>query len=321
LQALYSDPHPDLIEALRHGLDAFLVELGPDPATWGRVRAPVETLGVALAALNGLAPAGHSGGAEGVETKAEEFAAALVDSLPPAGGRDAALAYHAVLRGVVAAAPGPALPPVLHALLARSPLTALAALDRHTPAALDPLAAELLPGWQPVQHPGGDAGPWLDGVAGLLAEPRLARWVRQRWLALPETRRACRNTGLLLEALRRRGGHRDFVLEFYEAYVYFRAETRAGARAWPVLETAEKLLRVPGDDRAALHLNRRGNEYFLKFRPLVEILIEEGGLPADYDQLSLEFVLALRRLLPYVTEGTQQRVAFGQVEFEAPEAS
>jgi len=328
LAALYAHPCALLRQALRHCLDAFLVELGPDPAAWGVVRGPVETLGLALAANNLLAGAGRATSDMNRETPPPDdpgdFTAALVAALPPARDRDAALAYHAVLR---AARPSPS-GPIGHALLERSPITALCALDLHTPAALEPLAVELLPGWPADGPREGDvwAGPdeWLDAVAALLGDARLARWLRHRWLALPENRPACRNLGLLLEALRRRGAHRDLILQFYEAYDLLRGETRRDrwgnpVRVWPVLETTEQLLRASGDDEtalaAALHLNRRGNEYLLKFRALIETVIAEGGLPTDYAHLSRELLLALRALLPYVTAGAQQRLTFGEIRF------
>ncbi len=333
LPALYDDPHPDLREALRHCLDAFLIELGPDPADWGVIGMPSETLGVALAALNCLAPALPRFPAQGEDEgkgrdPVAEFTAALVATLPPARERDAALSYHAVLRGLVRSSDFSRLPPerarLLHALIERSPLTALWALDAHTPASLDPLAAKLLPGWQSGDRPGGgvwrDPDDWLDVISSLLADERLARWARHRWLAMDETRPACRNVGLLLQALRDRGEQRDFVLTFYEAYDYFRAQDQlvgrgSTIRAWPVLDEIERLLRVSGDDEAAIRANRQGNEYFLKFRPLVETVIAENGIPTDYALLSREFVLALRPLLPYVTEGARQRIEFGQIEF------
>jgi hypothetical protein len=220
-------------------------------------------------------------------------------------------------------------------LIERSPLTALCALDVHTPSALEPLAAELLPGWKTDDRPAdvwSNSEDWLETVTALLDDERIARWARHRWLALPESRLACRNTGLLLEALRRRrngeGDHRDLILAFYEGYDYFHGETRTTAwgdavRVWPLLTRMEKLLTVDGDGElmaeVALRVNRRGNEYFLKFRPLLEQVTTEGGMPADYPQLTLDLVLALRALVPYTTEAARQRMSFEEVEFEEGE--
>jgi hypothetical protein len=385
LHDLYADPAPDLREALRHCLDAFLVELGPDPGAWGAVNVPVETLGVALAALNCLSGGAEEHGSGGAEEQGSEgageqkgrdpvseFTTALIASLPPARERDAALAYHAVLRGLpgVLSAPGPdsrsqsahshpqpaqdPRPPsqpaqshrpqhqiarrprprgrLFHALVERSPLTALWALDAHTPSALEPLAAELLPGWKTDHRPAdvwSNSEDWLETVTALLDDEQIARWARHRWLALPETGRACRNTGLLLEALRRRGDHRDLLLTFYEAYDYFRAQMCAvegdgTVRAWPIVPRMEKLLTVAGDGdlmaEAALRVNRRGNEYFLKFRPLLKIVVEGEGSHLDYAQLSREFIWALQALVPYTTEAARQKMSFEEIEFEEDDA-
>jgi hypothetical protein len=354
LQALYTAPHPDLREALRHCLDAFLVELTPNPSVWGPVDAPAAALGVALAGMNWLSTADGRRriyATEDPEDEAtsrdpvDEFTAALIATLPPARERDAALAYHAVLRGLpaalsasnpAAAQRSPARDRLVHALIERSPLTTLWALDVHTPAALDPLAAELLPGWDSGNRPVDvwrSAEAWLETVSALLRDPRLARWARHRWLALPETRPACRNTGLLLEALRRQDHgtptHRDLLLAFYEYYDHARGETQTNAwgepmRVWPLLTRMENLLTVAGDDdllsEAALHVNRRGNEYFLKFRPLLELVVEEGGLPEAYPHLTLDFVLRLRALVPYTTTEARQRIAFEELAFEADAA-
>jgi hypothetical protein len=354
LDMLYTAPHPDLYDALRHCLDAFLVELGPDPGAWDTVDVPVEALGMALAALNCLS--GEAGEQE-VRDPVSEFTAALIATLPPARERDAALAYHAVLRGLPEAlaasnpssqlAQSPRSPSqpaaqrpqgrLFHALIERSPLTALSALDMHTPAALEPLAAELLPGWDPGDQPADvwfSPEDWLKTMAALLDDERIARWACHRWLALPETRPACRNTGLLLEALRRRdddAAHRDLTLAFYECYDYFRGEMRTNAwgervRAWSIVTRMEKLLTVSGDDEltaeAALRVNRRGNEYFLMFRPLLKIVAEGGGSHLDYAQLSREFIWALQGLVPYTTEtiAARQRISFEEIEFEEREA-
>jgi len=354
LQALYTAPHPDLCEVLRHCLDAFLVELTPDSSVWGTVKAPSAALGVALAGMNWLsANGGRQRGRVTVDQEEEEtsrdpvgeFTAALLATLPPARERDSALAYHAVLRGLpallsvsnpTAAQRSPARDRLFHALIERSPLTALWAVDLYTPAALDPLAVELLPGWDPENRPAdvwGGAEAWLETVTGLLRDPRLARWARHRWLALPETRPACRNTGLLLEALRRQDDvtstNWDLLLAFYECYDHFRGETRKNAwgepvRVWPLLTRMEKLLTVGGDDEllsaAALRVNRRGNEYFLKFRSLLELVVEEGGLPEAYPHLTLDFVLTLRRLVRYTTTEARQQIKFEEIAFEADAA-
>jgi len=50
-----------------------------------------------------------------------------------------------------------------------------------------------------------------------------------------------------------------------------------------------------------IYLNRLGNEYFLKFLALINIIIAENGLPRSYAGLSVTFLFALRNLMPYLT--------------------
>ncbi|HEY0406347.1 MAG TPA: hypothetical protein VGC89_11510 [Pyrinomonadaceae bacterium] len=329
LREVYAAPHPDLKKVFGHCLNSLLVEIDDEMAGRSQMNVPAPVFGLALAVNNCLAPLSPAlfGAEESEAVLFDKFTQALVATLPVARGLNAALAYHAVLRGTTDAIARISAPRAtfMRALVERSPLTALWSLDTHTPAALEALASELLPGWQ-VKGRATDYGwpsddEWLKRVAALLANERIARWSRRRWLAMPETRAACRNVGLLLEALRRRGGHRAFILDFYEAYDYFRARTRPDEwrgqeRFWPVLDEIEKLLRVAGDSDAALQINRRGNEYFLKFRALIETVIAENGVPTDYAHLSREFIQSLRPLLAFVTEGARQRLSFGAVAFE-----
>lgn len=325
LREISSAPHPDLSAAFGQCLNALLIETGSD-MDW--MNAPALVFGLALAVNNCIAPVRWEHSVEKDEEAAlyDEFTEALVAALPPARTIQAALAYHAVLRGTpnAVARVGAKRAALIHALIERSPLTALWSMDVHTPSALEAMAAELLPGWtvkqNSVAYGWRSDNAWLKTVAMLLKDERIARWVRRRWLSMPETHHACRNTGLLLEAFRRRGGSRAFILDFYEAYDYFRAATRADRRQgrkrfWPILEEIEKLLRASGDEDAAMKINRRGNEYFLKFRPLVETVIAENGIPTDYAHLSREFIQSLRPLLAFTTEGTGQRLSFGAVTF------
>ena len=143
---------------------------------------------------------------------------------------------------------------------------------------------------------------------------------------MPDTHLACRNLGLLLEALRRRGDQRAIILEFYEAFDYFRAEQVADPlygtiRRWPLLDPIERLLRAGGDSEAAIQLNRRGNEYFLLFRPLLDIIIAERGLPRDYYHLTPDLIQALRPLLAFTTEALVARPQLRNVEFVSEDKS
>jgi hypothetical protein len=330
IRSLYRNPHPDLQKAFCHCLDNLLINMEHDPQKFGELRAGAATLGITLAVHNCLAPGMDLQlGVERTPTDpVEDFTYRLMATLPCAGDLNTALAYHAVIQVAVPGLQKMKKPraALFQALIGLSPLTELWAMDVYTPPALYCIAAECLPGYRYTEEAGGGVRPdiedWERVAAELLSSALIARWLRHRWLTMPETRISCRNVGLFLEMLRRQGTHREFVLSFYEAYAYFCSESkpdeRGGQRtAWPVLDTIEKLLRTPGDNEAAIAVNRRGNDYFMKFRPLIELIIEEKGIPDDYLHLSREFVGSLRPLMDYTTEGGQPRISFGEVRFQA----
>lgn len=329
LQSLCTEPHPDLKEALRHCLDTFLVELSSDPAQWGELQIPASAFGFALAFHNSLSQtaAAQINREEKKINPVKEFTSALFATLSPAYEKDTALVYHALLQGISAILSRLKIAQSewLHELVEFSPLTMLQTLDVHTPIGLYALASELLPGWKGIELPQRKAwhslAEWVNVVVMLLDDPKIARWLRHCWIAMPETRQSSRNIGLVIEALRRKGNHQGFIWEFYEAYDYLSAkmqpdEWSGQKRVWPLLQTIEKLLRISGDDEMTLKINRQGNEFFLKFRPLVEMIIAANGIPSEYKLLSRGFVQTLRPLLNYVTERGHQRITFREVAFE-----
>lgn len=318
LREVYANPHPLLEQALHHCVDVLLVDISLDPKTWPAIKAPSWMLGVALALHNSLVKSASSEAEAG-------FTSALIETLPPARTTSEVLANHALLYTAVEERSGKSrrLTPNLHALIERSPLSTLWFLHEHTPGSLLGLARELLRGFRSenVKDVWVNEEEWLSTIRPLLSHQDIARVVRQRWLVLPETREACRNIGLVLEALRRGGTNREFCLEFYEAYDYFRSELRddpwgGSVRVWPLMQNIEKLLRVAGDSEAAIQINRWGNEYFLKFRPLKEILEAEYGVPKDYNLLTLTFAQSLQQLLPYITEQGSS-LSFGEIDFNS----
>ena len=174
-----------------------------------------------------------------------------------------------------------------------------------------------------IENPGpwANLNDWLPTLALLLEQPVIVHHLHRRWLSMPETLLACRNLGLLLEALRRRGDQRVLILEFYEAFNYFRATQVVDPwyskprRRWPLLDHIERLLRATGDSEAAIQLNRRGNEYLFLFHPLLKIIIAEHGLPRDYYHLTPDLILALRPLLSLTTEAQVSGPQAQDVEF------
>ncbi len=332
MRAILDQPNPDLVAALRNCINEQLLELGCDPATWEDLQIAPAVWTAALAVHNLLTPELAPQPSEDDDSPQDDplvaHCSALVATLAPARSLADSVARHALLRQPIQGMAD--LPSnrrrLLDDLLVRSPLSALAALDLHTPPALTSLAAELLPGWRSRvidPTPWRDLDDWLDEVERILALPCLARYFQHHWLALPETRRACRNLGLLFESLRRRD-RRDIPLGFYESYDYLRAEIRDDPqhgpyRHWPLLSTAEELLKTEGDGEVAISLNRWGNEYLLKLLPLVDMVIEEGGMPAAYRFLTPDLVNAVRPLLPIATDRTGPRLDLCELAAPGPE--
>jgi len=325
LRQFFLDPAPSLVDALRHVLAGLLGEIEACSDQRSIMQVPVSVFLLILAAYNcQVVNLGVRSAKEIVS-----WNDALLDMIPPAREMDVILAYHAVLNHATAGCGVRAdwQKKLKAGLLERSPLTALVCLDEYIPIIFGELAAEMLPARQRLDQSGSSpwAGPeeWLGIVVMLLQDKSLARWLRQSWLEMPETRASCRNLGLFFEALRRRGGLENILLEFYEAYDYLgRRDATGGMEArhsWPVLALTASLLAADSQTvgpEAARLLNRYGHEYLLKFRPLIEIIIARRGIPAEYRALSRELVHDyLRPLLDYVAEGAGQRLAFGRLQF------
>ncbi len=322
MEKLVTRPDPRLTAALNRIVAAGAAELWTEMDRGGQPALSADIFGFALAVCNGLALAGLPEDAPDARTAA--FTDALLARLDPPANAASTLARHAIL--------APALPgldsladDLRDVFFDLSPLTALWTLDRHAPSAVHDLGRELLAG-RPVfptpRHPKWpDPDAWIEAVSAILAHPAAARSLRHRWLEMDETRTSCRNLGLALEALRRRGGHREILFAFYEAYDRFAAVPAPdGGRSWPVFAVMEKLLKTPGDSEAAIRANRWGNQYFLKFRPLVQLIIEEDGPPADFRHLTRELIMDhIRPLADYITETATVIQSFRREEEERVE--
>lgn len=324
LHTLYRNPCSDLRQAYHHCLDNFLVQLGPDGATWGELSVSPNVWGMALVIYNCLTPSLVQG--DDAIDPVSQFCMALVNTIPPARSRADILGYHALLQSTAEFLPNlpPNRTPIMQALVNRSPLSAAYHLHIFTPPVLLPLAAELLRGWERCVSsiaPWHNPDDWLNTLMSIFDYPAIEVYLRRRWLTLPETRPVCRNLGLLLEMLRRRGHAREFILRFYEAYDHFCAERMddpwyGKVRRWKLLLRIERLLHAEGNTQAAIRLNRWGNEYFLKFYALIQMIIAEDGMPTDYNHLTRDLVLALRPLLQWTSMGgTIQRLHLGTIEF------
>ena len=321
LSQLYAQPNPQMLTVLRECLGRFLQEISPKSPEFGDFKVPASVLGLAVSAHNTLPDAKLplsmlSAGPRRTDP-VETCTKALIASVPAAKSMPEILLYHCLLRDVTPKPeswPQPIEKPV-DDLIGKSPLTTLMALDGYRIPELEPLASELLKAKSSVK-PGARKrkrrSSWELAVEKVIGHPQLAGWLRRQWLDLPETRRSCRNLGLILETLRRKSNYRGFLLEFYEAYERI---TCSGKENGPVFVVIEEHLGVQGSSDATLQLNRWGNEYLIKFLPLIETIIAEEGLPKDYRHLTPRLANAIRRLLPYATWNIDRKIQFTPVAF------
>src|SRR5450631_67136 len=188
LHALYTNPHRDLIAALQHCLDQFLIELGPDAACWGTLKLPTTVLGVALAIHNCFCPLPDL---SEVKDPVLPFTPALIATLPPARTLEEMLVYHALLRHTVASLPvlSEERVALIQALFNRSPFSAVCYLHLHTFPPLTALAKDIWPWWKsrPVRPtPWANLDDWLQSLALLLKQPVIATYLRRCWLSMPD---------------------------------------------------------------------------------------------------------------------------------------
>jgi hypothetical protein len=326
LKQLCEKPDPQCVEMLRYCLDALTGEISIDEREFAECKVPSAVLCLAVAANNCLQCAAPRPAAPQTpgDDPLEAYTNALLDTIPMAASLDEILVYHCLLRDVAPGSPSltAAMPPLMNALIGKSPLTTLTALETHKNPELQPLADELLAGRQgndkKAKKEQDRKSGWEQALELILGNKRLARGLRRQWLDFPETRRSCRNLGLILEALRRKGNYRECILEFYEAYNRLQQD-KSGNGMFPLFETIEEHLRTQGDGDAALRLNRWGNQYFLKFYALVEIIIAEKGVPKDFGHLTVDMAKMIGKVLPYTTYSVRRKIEFNPVSFEKQE--
>jgi len=188
-------------------------------------------------------------------------------------------------------------------LLSFSPFTSLKQLDLTLPRPLARVAAEYLSHWPNRDSEKGE-GEWWDLVDEILCHPGLAAALRYAWLELPENRLSCLGLGVFLEEIRRRGQNDHLILSFFEAYEFTQkiSQTESKAESVSLLDLIASQLSASGDSLSGRRLNQVGNEYFLKFRALLEIVADRGGVPGGYRHLSHDF--CFKRLLPLVPLAT-----------------
>lgn len=192
-------------------------------------------------------------------------------------------------------------------LIKKSPFTLLKSLDLILPQPLGRLASDYLPDW-PLTESECDSAQWWLAVESILAQPELACHLHSCWLELPENRLSSLGLGLLFEGLRDRGEYDQLILKFFEAYEFIQVvvktvpERGVEPEGFSLLSLIESLLSASAADFASRRQNQLGNEYFMKFRALLEIVAERGGIPGEFRHLSHDF--CFKRLMPLVSLAT-----------------
>lgn len=226
----------------------------------------------------------------------------------------------------------------LVALLRTNPFSELKNLDLQLPAPLKYLASSYLTHQEEKNQEyidRSEAGATCDNnhqIWWLLTEkfiltPPLMRVLRDQWLSIPENSLSCMGLGIFLEELRRRS-KKDFrtpILEFFEAYDFMQrhqAEAVTQNDHDPSYKQIYQRLTIIQHHLESKNrqLNQKGNEYFLKFRALLEIIAEEQAIPSDFRHLSREF--CLHRLAPLTALATvigggreTHTSTFGEIKF------
>lgn len=191
------------------------------------------------------------------------------------------------------------------ALFNLSPFTSLKHLDLALPRPLAQIATEYLAHWPGAENVNeNDDGEWWNRVDEILHDQDLLAVLRNAWLTLPENRSSCLGLGLFLEEIRRRGQNDYLILSFFEAYEFTQKimQTESQEKSFSLLDLVAGQLAAPGDSLSGRRLNQVGNEYFLKFRALLEIVADRGGVPVEFRHLSHDF--CFKRLLPLVPLAT-----------------
>ena len=218
----------------------------------------------------------------------------------------------------------------LTALLRINPFSELKNLDLILPAPIKNLAGSYLshqPEGQerpdqsePVATGANNDQEWWFQTEKIILNPPLKRILRDQWLTIPENNLSCIGLGIFFEELRCRGKKqfRTPILEFFEAYDFLQRHQRqpegTGER-YQKLTIIQHLLESKNREH-----NRKGNEYFLKFRALLEIIASEQAIPRKFRHLSREFCLqhmASLASLATIIGGERETEAptFGAIQF------
>ncbi len=295
---------------------------------------------LAIAAYNFLkiySQANHDKDVEIDKLSGLDYSVQLCKNIPPAANPDEVILYDSLIDPCCRFRRNN--PPkketdstLLAALLRINPFSELKNLDLMLPAPLKKLAGNYLAHKEKNQEFVNQSEPaeadkssnhiqkWWLQTEELILNPPIMRILRDQWLTIPENNLSCIGLGIFLEELRHRG-KKDFrtpILAFFEAYDYVqhhRIQPKGDSEIYQRLTIIRHLLESKNREH-----NRKGNEYFLKFRALLEIIAEEQAIPKEFRHLSREFCfqqLAPLAALATVIGGEREADAptFGEIQF------
>jgi len=318
--SVYNNPDPNLVSAVKNCINILLESIYPHDSKIDEINFPVTVIGMLFAVYNCLAVKTIQNDDD--SDYVFDFTQNIIKSIPPADNTIDWLCYHSIVQ--LAAKQSLAFSSKQKQLFAQcinsNSLSKLVLIDHFLPYDLYDLASELIPDWKKpyIDSNLKKKGSWINHVEKILDDKYLNRWVIHEWLKLKISLNTCRNTGLILESLRRKGIHNSFILDFYESCVYF-SNDKSIFDIYGALDTTETLLSAPGANKLARKLNLKGHEYYIQFLPLMKMMDDKKSAPCRSKNLNKKIISIIMRLqgfYTYLVKEGEHKTIFGEIEFE-----
>ncbi|KPA18886.1 hypothetical protein MHK_000892 [Candidatus Magnetomorum sp. HK-1] len=321
LSSIYKNPHPDLMASIRQCSNAFIRSIYPYGLHMDQIHIPVAIIGLALCVYNCMALKKTQN--EDKPDPAFDFTQALIQTLPTADDLSTALCYHSIIN--IAAPQSRYFDSLQKHLFTQcinlNALSQMALINISMPYDLYELACELLPEFKKPDMASNEKTnhKWINRIETLLNDTHMYRWIIHQWINLPHCLETSRNTGLVMETIRRRGKHQHFILDFYESCIYYHKKASSAYDLYSALNDTKTLLSSPGANKASRKLNLKGQEYFLQFIPLLEMTIEQKAIPSRSKKLFKEIASIFKgaqNLYKYIPDTGGHKIQFNPPEFE-----
>ena len=310
------NPDPALISAIKHLINSFLGSIYPYDSTINKIDIPVSVISMVFAIYNCLAIKDLQ--KEDEPDHVFEFTQSLIKSIPYSNDLIDALCFHSIVQ--LASKKNNLLSLKQKQLFSQcinsNSVSKLVLINYLLPVDLCHIAKELIPEWKESEINSNlpQKNDWINDVEKLLDDKHLNRWLIHEWLKLPLCLESCRNTGLVLEALRQKGNHKSFILDFYESCVYYHKNSQTVFDIYGALNTTEKLLSAPGTNKLSRKLNIKGQEYYIQFEPLMKLLNENQNVPNRCQHVHkdiISLILRLQTLDKYIPRKGKNKIVFG----------